>query len=113
MKEGFIAVFLADKLYLGAGKVDPRPDEVEPFDTGLDLTSVHGIVVDKTFIDRRRHLARVYPVARRSVCLRIGVDYQHLLPFGGKRCAEVDGGSGFSYAAFLVGYCNNFTHNLY
>ena len=75
---------LVDKLNFSACQVDARPDKIKPLAAGGYLGSLHRIVIDQTFVDRRGHSLRVYPVARCCVGLRIGVNYQCLLTLSRK-----------------------------
>ena len=58
------------------------------------------------------HSAGVDTVAGSGVGLRIGINNQDFLAFGGKRSRQVDGGCRLADAPFLIGYCDDFSHEV-
>ena len=78
---------------LGAGRLDQRP--------GIGFAEQGGIDA-RAFLFFEAHAAG-------GVGLRVEVDQQHVLFACGEAGSEVDGGSRFSDAAFLICECDNFS----
>ena len=108
--EHTLAIGLAYKLNLGAGQINARADKEQTVHASRHFRPFERITVDHTFIYRGGHCTGVDSVSRSGIRLRVGIDNQHLLTFGGERGREVDCSCGFAYATFLIGYGYDFSH---
>ena len=100
-------------LYFHTHKVDVGGDHVQVGYLRLDECVFRGDFALHHLINRTFLVAVGREVqAAGCVCLRIGVDYQHLMVKHGQRGREIDGGGGLPHSSLLIRYRYYFSHNL-
>ena len=105
------AVFDTHKLHLGARKVDVGGHNVQVFDQCGD-NGIFGVrFARKNAVCRIFYFGFIHPEAAAAVALRVDIHRKNFFTHKCQITGEIDASRGFTHAAFLIGYRNDFMHN--
>ena len=115
--EAALAPFHIHQLHLSPGQLPVGAQNVVAATTLHQLVAFNARLchrgrLQQYVVNTERQLSLIHPRTHGGIALRVEVDHQHALPHLGQTRRQVDGGSGFANATFLVGDAENFGHGV-